>query len=184
MCIRDSTSSTTPEKRDCPSRLPGNWIGPSAKTSSILLRSIPKQGTGTGRTADRSFELQLQEHNYNCRNFPFQSSTAGYGSRKEEEKEKTSSSSMRPVDSIAALLIFYRRAWRKQRRDGSDRRHAPKVPLSRRKDCLLYTSSGLEYSGRLHRGTQALAGPGQSPPRPLVRTGGSAGGSDVYKRQD
>lgn len=31
----------------------------------------------------------------------------------------------------ATLLIFYRRAWRRQKRDGSDRRHAPNVPLSR-----------------------------------------------------
>ena len=76
----------------------------------------------------------MQEHNYNCRNFPFQSSTARYGSRKEEEKEKTSSSSMLPMGSIAPLLIFYRRAWRRQRRDGSDRRHVPNVPLSRRKE--------------------------------------------------
>ena len=38
------------------------------------------------------------------------------------------------MDSIAPLLIFYRRAWRKQKRDGSDRRHAPNVPLSRRKE--------------------------------------------------
>ena len=85
------TFLTTPERQGCPSPLPGNWIGPSAKKSSILLQNIQKKSTeGIKRIENESFELHLPKGDYSCGNFLFQPSTITRRRMNKEMREKTS----------------------------------------------------------------------------------------------